>query len=89
MLSDLERDRLENRISLKSQVRAINELRIRKKLAFWLDDLDDFDLAITHLPEDQIQILIPHWELYKLLYICKKLINIKKIYPVTGEIEEP
>jgi hypothetical protein len=55
LLSDLERERLLNRGSLDRHTRVTNDIRVRRKLADWLNGVEDVSLILDHLPKDDIQ----------------------------------
>jgi hypothetical protein len=89
LLSDVERERLIHRPQ-DSKTRASNDVRVRKKLRSWLQYLTDVALILEYLPEDQIvKEIVDDHDLYSLLYMSERLMEIKKFYPVVGPIENP
>jgi len=92
MLSSTERDRLKNRNSkdTKSQIRASNDARVKRKLIHWLEeDLDDVNLIIEKLREDQLESIFTDNNVYHLLDIISKIISIRDFKPVLGELGNP
>lgn len=89
MLSDLENDRLVKRSAQTPRDRATNDMRARRKLATWLKDIIDAELIIEHLPEDQTRDVFDDQDIYSLLYMAERLIEIKKFCPVVGSVENP
>ena len=85
MLSPLERGRLTDREGQNSKDKATNDMRVRRKLAAWLDDMRDATLILKCLPNDQLVGLIRDWNIYLLLAIVDDAIKIKKFYPIEGE----
>lgn len=89
MLSPLERGRLTDREGQNSKDRATNDMRVRRKLAAWLDDTRDAILILDCLPKEQLNDLIKDWNIYFLLKAAEKAMEIKKFYPVEGEADNP
>jgi hypothetical protein len=85
MLSDLEKARLINR-SEDSHIRANNDMRVRKKLTAWFKDNLDAYLILNHLPEDQLHGVISDEDVFRLLTLAAKAMEIKDFHPVVGEV---
>lgn len=85
MLSELERKRLTDREGQTSKDRATNDMRVRRKLSSWLDDMRDATLILKCLPSDQLIDIIQDWNIYLLLALVDDTIKIKKFRPIEGE----
>jgi hypothetical protein len=89
LLSEKERERLTNRAKLDKRTNSTNAIRVKRKLAAWLGNISDVVLILQNLPEDQLKDEVHDWHLYFLLNIVENLMEIKKFYPIDGDIEKP
>jgi hypothetical protein len=89
LLSNMEQERLENRDSLDKRIRAINDIRVRKKLSNWLKNTADVLCIIEHLPDDQLKQVFEDEHAYRLIQLAEIIMSIKNFYPVEGELEHP
>jgi hypothetical protein len=89
MLTNIERERLENRGSIDSATRARNELIVRNKLEKWLNDSLDADIIMDHLPEKQIKKLLTDGHAFILLSVAIKTMSLLDFRPVEGNITNP
>jgi hypothetical protein len=89
LLSNLERERLENRSSCDRRIRTVNDARVRKKLAAWLMDIDDVLCILRNLPEDQIIDATKDTDINMLFHIIYDLLDTRKYYPIEGKIDNP
>lgn len=88
LLSVAERDRLIHRPH-DAKKRASNDVRIRKKLRSWLENLDDIALIDEYLPQDQVIKEIADNHIYFLMGIARKFMEILKYYPIIGKADHP
>jgi len=90
MLSPTERNRLINREGIRSQERASNYARVRKKLAMWLnEDLADVFLCIKFLPEDQLKRVFEDPHIFRLFALVERMMEIKDFRAVYGKADDP
>jgi hypothetical protein len=89
MLSDLERDRLIHRDAQNPHTRSTNDVRVRKKLTSWLNEIDDVRIILDYLPQDQIRDVITDEDITDLRFIALFAATIKKFCPIIGDLEEP
>ena len=89
MLSDLERNRLKTRETDIPKTRAINDMRVKKKLRAWLDD--GFDaLEIFHaIPEDKLKEDLTDADVYRLLTLVRYILVARRFMAIQGELEKP
>jgi hypothetical protein len=89
MLSDLERNRLKTRETDPPKTRAINDMRVKKKLRAWLDD--GFDaLEIFHaIPEDKLKEELTDRDIYQLLTLARYILVARRFMAIQGELEKP
>jgi hypothetical protein len=91
MLSSTERKRLSSRSmeGMDSQIKASNDSRVRKKLAMWLnEDLYDVFLSLE-LPEDQLKRIFNDHQVFMLLYLVKKMLELLDFRAIYGELDNP
>ena len=84
MLSNLERERLKNRKSESPKIRAINDMRVKKKLFAWLEDIDDAILILS--TQERIKEGIEDEDIYRLFTLAEKMMKIKGFSPIQGRI---
>jgi hypothetical protein len=89
LLSNLERERLENRSSCDRRIRTVNDARVRKKLAAWLMEIGDVLSILSKLPEDQIIDATKDSDVNMLFHIIHYLLYKRKYYPIEGKIDNP
>jgi hypothetical protein len=89
LLSDLERERLTKRETLDRHTRTTNDIRVKRKLAAWLENISDVMLILKHLPTDQSQRVITDDHIFHLLAIIDDAMRIDQFAPVEGDIENP
>lgn len=92
MLSSTERDRLAKRNDddMDVQVRASNDLRIKKKMATWLEeDLDDMLLCLRKMPNDRLKKMVKDEHIFALLGLVEELLKIKEFHSIYGEFRDP
>ena len=87
LLSDLERGRLTKRETLDRHTRTTNDVRVKRKLAAWLDNISDVMLILQHLPKDQSRRAITDDQIFNLLDIIGATMKIAQFAPVEGDIE--
>lgn len=88
MLSDKERERLENRDSLKTEIKAVNDYRVKKKLIKWLEDAPDALSAVSLLPNEGMQKDLSDIDVYRLHKIAKYIMWAKKFMAVSDGKKE-
>lgn len=88
MLSQLERERLENRESLDQKIRATNDARVKKKLLKWLDDGIDAFTILSHLPLDKLKDELSDYDVYRLFNITKYVAWSRKFMAISAEKDE-
>jgi hypothetical protein len=88
MLSDPERERLENRDSLKTEIKAVNDYRVKRKLIKWLEDAPDALSVVSLLPNERLQKDLSDIDVYRLLNIAKHIMWAKKFMAVSGNKKE-
>ena len=89
LLSDLERDRLENRDTENKRISATNDVRVKKKLSDWLKDTTDVIRIIEYLPEDQLKRVFKDEHAYRMLQLAEIIMTIRNFYPIAGKLETP
>jgi hypothetical protein len=92
MLSQTERERLINRNEddMDAQVRASNDLRIKKKLSLWLEeDLEDIRLCLRYMPNDRLKKMIKEEHIFALLGLVEELLAIKEFHSIYGDFRDP
>jgi hypothetical protein len=87
-LSPTERERLINRPK-DSKTRATNDVRVRRKLAAWLKDLDDIELIFGFLPPDQLKKELNDEVVFKLLRFAEIAMYILDFRPIEGDVADP
>ncbi len=90
LLTKLEREKVLGRSNMTDKkARATNDLRVKRKLSSWLDNLTDVALILEHLPDDKTRSAISDVNIYSLLYLVERMLEIKNFYPVVGPIGNP
>jgi hypothetical protein len=89
LLSDLERDRLENRDTENKRIRATNDVRVKKKLSDWLKDTTDVLRIIEYLPKDQLKQVFEDEHAFRMLQLAEIIMTIRNFYPIEGKLESP
>jgi len=89
LLSDLEKERLEKRITLDAHVRSTNDMRIRRKLANWLSSVDDVLLILERLPKDDIQKVATDTAVLRTATASVELMRLMGYRPIVGEVGQP
>jgi len=85
MLSDLERNRLTTRETDIPKTRAINDMRVKKKLVAWLEDSYDALLILQKIPLESFKDGLSDIDVYRLLTIVESIMTIKQFTPVAGK----
>jgi len=86
LLSEKERERLMDREDASKL--AINDARVRKKLSNWLKTLDDVSLILTHLPEEQSRDVVTNENVFDILRLAARAMQIKRFYPIDGNVND-
>ena len=90
MLTDKEKERLDNRETETASVRARNELVIRNKLGAWLNGLDDVLFILEHLPEKQLRtVFVDDGLVYRIFDLAKISPSLRQFTPVYGSPKKP
>lgn len=89
MLSELEMEKLVNRRDQTPRDRATNDMRVRRKLSVWLDNISDADTILNILPADQLRDKIDDTSIFLLLDIVWNLMKIKNFRTIVGTKDEP
>ena len=89
LLTDMERERLTTpRDEIDNKTRGMNDARVKRKLAAWLQNFDDVKLILDNLPEDHLNAVLSDEDVYKLFKLTEKLISIRGFSPIEGRIHE-
>ena len=89
MLSNSERTRLEKRESLSSEIRAVNDYRVKKKLIKWLEDASDALDILRKMPEERLKDDLSDIDVYRLLFIARYIMSSRRFMAVNGELDKP
>lgn len=89
LLSNEEREQLVNRAAHDRQTLSNNDLKIKKKLEAWLDDIRDIRLMLRNLPEDLTRDVLTDENAFDLLSIGSEIMRLQKFLSVFGEIDKP
>jgi hypothetical protein len=90
MLSDLERQRLQNRESEKDpKIRAINDMRVKKKLRNWLKGIDDVSLIFRCLPDQKLNKELEDHYIFGLLGLASQAMSRSNFGPIEGIAGDP
>jgi len=86
MLTDIEKERLDERDSLAMKIKTGNDFVVRKKLKTWLADIDDVNFILTKLPDKQLNKLISNKTIFGLMRLVENLLyTIGVPHVVEGE----
>jgi hypothetical protein len=88
MLTEMEKERLRTRDKLNPHTRNTNDLRVRRKLKAWLDDIKDIELILDSLPINQINKAINKITPIYLLSLAYAMKNVNRNV-IFGELEYP
>jgi hypothetical protein len=88
MLSDLERTRLKTRETDSPKIRAMNDLRVKKKLRAWLDDGFDALEIFDAIPLDKLKEELTDGDVCRLLKLARYIMIARKFMAVQGELEK-
>ena len=89
LLTDMERERLTTpRDEIDNKTRGMNDARVKRKLAAWIQNFDDVKLILDNLPEDHLNAVLSDEDVYKLFKLTEKLISIRGFSPIEGRIHE-
>jgi hypothetical protein len=87
LLTEMEKDRLINRVNMKDKkARAANDIRVKKKLSAWLKNIPDILLILDKLPEDQIREELTDNDVFNLFKLTETAMYILKFSPIDGRI---
>lgn len=86
MLSNLERYRLKTRDTDPPKIRAMNDMRVKKKLRAWLDDGFDALEIFQSLPSDRLKEEFSDDDVNLLFKLSEKLMNILGFWGIKGSI---
>jgi len=89
MLSNEEHEQMINRSGYDRQTLSDNDLRIKKKLNTWLDDIKDVRLILRNLPEDLTRDVLIDEYAFDLLYIAAEIMRLQKVLSISGEVDKP
>lgn len=89
MLSDRERNQLQQRESLSSEIRAVNDYRAKKKLIKWLESAPDALIILQNIPVERLKDDLSDIDVYRLLEIAKNIMWARKFMAINGELGEP
>jgi hypothetical protein len=88
MLSQLEKHRLLSRGYLDARTRTTNDMRTKRKLSAWLNDIIDAQLIIGGLPADQTRNLISDMHINVLFLVLAAMMRARDFRPMEGKIDE-
>jgi hypothetical protein len=74
-----------NRKSESPQIRAINDMRVKKKLVAWLEDLDDAVLILS--TEERVKEGLEDEDIYRLFTLTERMMKIKEFSPIRGRLD--
>lgn len=89
LLTETERERLINRRDMKDvKKRITNDSRVKKKLAAWMDNMDDVELILENLPQEVTKDAISESNIYQLISIVSDSLRVKDFRRVIGAIND-
>lgn len=89
MLSDLERERIQDREKLDRHTRTTNDIRVKRKLAAWIKNISDVKTILDNLPEDQIRDATHDYDIYLLFNVIQDLLYRRRFYSIEGKADNP
>jgi hypothetical protein len=89
LLSDLERKRLLARSFLDSRTRNTNDLRAKRKLETWLNDIIDAMLIMGRLPARHSKDVVLDGHIFSLLTLIELLMRSREFRPISGNFDDP
>jgi hypothetical protein len=87
-LSPKEREGLWHRPS-NAHERATNDVRVRKKLAAWLNEFDDMTEIFLKLPPEQLRKELSDIHVHRFSFFLITAMKVLNFYPIIGEIGKP
>jgi hypothetical protein len=90
LLSEKEKERLKARDSLDSRTRAANDIRVKRKLAAWINGVDDVLLILEHLPNDTIRkVANDDLAVMRLATTSVEMMRLMGYRPIVGDVGRP
>jgi len=89
LLNDEERAQMMNRAAYDRQTLSDSNLRIKKKLRLWLEDIKDIRLILSNLPEDLTRDVLIDEYAFDLLSIVHEIMRLQKFLSISGEVDKP
>jgi hypothetical protein len=89
LLSNEERAQIMNRAAYDRQTLSDSNLRIKKKLRLWLEDIKDIRLILSNLPEDLTRDVLIDAYAFDLLSIVHEIMRLQKFLSISGEVDKP
>ena len=90
LLSGKEKDRLKARASLDPRTRAANDIRVKRKLAAWINGVDDVLLILEHLPNDTIRkVANDDVAVMRLATASVEMMRLMGYRPIVGDLGRP
>lgn len=80
---------MEKRESLSSEIRAVNDYRVKKKLIKWLEDASDALDILRKMPEERLKDDLSDIDVYRLLFIARYIMSSRRFMAVNGELDKP
>lgn len=87
LLTEKEQERLVKRDD-KTKL-PVYDARVRKKLSNWLKTLEEVSLIFNLLPQEQTRSVLTNENVFELLCLAARSMNIKDFYPIDGFVNDP
>ena len=85
MLTDLQRERLENRDKCDPKIRAYNDYGVAKKLTDQLKELEDIVFVLDHLPPSSLRRVVDDKAVETLFKITEQLLIVLGYRPIVTD----
>jgi hypothetical protein len=89
LLNNEERAQMMNRAGYDRQTLSDSNLRIKRKLRLWLEDIKDIRLILSNLPEDLTRDVLIDEYAFDLLSIVHEIMRLQKFLSISGEVDKP
>ena len=89
LLSKEERKQMIDRAEYDRQTLSDNDLKIKRKLRAWLNEIEDVRLILRYLPEDLVRDELIDEYAFDLLSIGADIMRLQKFLSISGEVDKP
>lgn len=90
LLTENEKRKLKERDSLDSRDRAANDIRVKRKLAAWINGVDDVLLILEHLPNDTVRkVAGDDAAVMRLATASVEMMRLMGYRPIVGDVGSP